>query len=380
MCVRVYYNIDINVLKKKYNCKQILNNEKLRRGMINKKNYMPIIYESVENENGKGNKAPQKIKVIQVCLWGLKPYNYGKLDKEVLLINARVESLQSKKSFNVLINKNRCAVVVNGYFEWMDIKGSSKRIPYFVFFGKDDNSSEEVTEGKLETKVEELAVEKTEEKSQEKIIPSIKEEGVTIRIRVKQEIESDENNKGEIKKEEKDEEEEEEVKEEVKEEEEEESPSNEEESAIADRGAPKRKKEGKEKSKKKKIKTELPSEADLDEDDEEEKSHVIIAGLYSISNTDKKDCRYTIITTACENSSLRDIHDRCPLLLSENTLGLWLDVEKKYEDIIESVKEEHQVVSNNLKFREVKSWTDYATKSKRAKKAAKAAIAKQAKK
>ncbi|GAB68235.1 hypothetical protein PCYB_131090 [Plasmodium cynomolgi strain B] len=316
---------------------------------------MPIIYESAEN--GKENKAPQKIKVIQVCLWGLKPYNYGKLGKEILLINAREESLQSKKSFNVLINKNRCAVVVNGYFEWMYIKGSSKRIPYFVFFGKDDDSSDEITEGKLETNIEKLAVEKTEEKSEEKIIPRIKENRVTIRIRVKKEIESDENKKGEIKKEEKEEEE-------VKEEEEEESPSNEEESAINYE----------------KIECPIFFFADLEEDDEEEKSHVIIAGLYSISKTDKKDCRYTIITTACENATLRDINDRCPLLLSENTLNLWLDVEKKYEDIIESIKEEHQVVLNTLKYREVKSWTDYAKKSKRAKKAAKVAIAKQAKK
>ncbi|ANQ06380.1 Uncharacterized protein PCOAH_00006500 [Plasmodium coatneyi] len=346
MCVRVYYNIDINDLKRKYNCKQILNDEKLKRGMINKKNYMPIIYETAEN--GKENKTPQKIKLIQVCLWGLKPYNYGKFDKEVLLINARVESLQWKKSFNVLINKNRCAIVVNGYFEWMENRGSSKKTPYFLFFGKDENSSEEVTEGKLEKNFKELAVEKTEEKSEEKVIPRIKEEGETTSIKVKKEIELDEKNKGEIKKEE------------------------EEESTIADRGALKRKIEGEEKSEKKKIKTELPSEGnfkrannsntDLEEDDQEEKSHVIIAGLYSISNKDKNDCRYTIITTASENSAVRDIHDRCPLLLSENTLSLWLDVEKKYEDIIESVKQEHQVVSNNLKFREVKSWTDYASK------------------
>ncbi|CAA9990060.1 conserved protein, unknown function [Plasmodium knowlesi strain H] len=344
MCVRVYYNIDINVLKRKYNCEKILNNEKFKRGMINKKNYMPIIYETAEN--GKENQAPQKIKLIQVCLWGLQPFNYGKFDKEVLLINARVESLQWKKSFKLLINKNRCAIVVNGYFEWMDIKGSSKKTPYFLFFGNDENSSEEVTDGKVETKSEELTVEKTEEKSEEKVIPRIKEEGVTTSIRVKKEIELNENNKGEIKKEEKE-------KEEVKEEE---------ESMITDRGALKRKIEGEEKSEKKKIKTELSNEADREENDEEEKSHVIIAGLYSISNKDKNDCRYTIITTASENSALKDMHDRCPLLLSEKTLNLWLDVEKKYEDIIESVKQEHRVVSNNLKFREVKNWTDYATK------------------
>ncbi|KJP88291.1 hypothetical protein AK88_02072 [Plasmodium fragile] len=363
MCVRVYYNIDLDVLKRKYNCKQILNNEGLRRGMINKKNYMPIIYENAEN--GKGNKDLQKIKVIQVCLWGLKPFNFGKFDKEVLLINARVESLQWKKSFNMLINKNRCAIVVNGYFEWMEVKGSSKKVPYFIFSGKDENSSEEVNEGKLEANIKELPVEKTEVKSEEKIMPSVKKEGETIRISVKKEIESDEDNKGDIKKEMKDEKGVKEV------EEKEEAPINEGGTTVTDRGAQKRKNEGTEENKKKKIKTELPSEGNFkrannynnqEEDDENEKSYVIIAGLYSISDKDKKDCRYTIITTASENSALKDIHDRSPLLLSEKTLSLWLDVEKKYEDIIESVKEEHQVVSNNLKFREVKSWSDYASK------------------
>ncbi|GAW82756.1 conserved protein, unknown function [Plasmodium gonderi] len=329
MCVRVYYNIDINILKKKYNCKQVLNNEKLRRGMINKKNYMPIIYESAGN--GKENKDAEKRNVIQVCLWGLKPHNYERLNKEVLLINARLESLQSKKSFNVLINKNRCAVVVNGYFEWMEIRGSSKRIPYFVFFGKGDNSSEEITEDTVETKVEDT----TEEKSEGKITPKIKEErGTTIRIRVKKELEVGENIKGRPKKDEK---------KKVKEEEEAESQSNEEELALTDKGTPKRKKEVVEKGIKKKIKTETSSE-DLEEEDEEEKSHVIIAGLYRISKVDKKDCRYTIITTECENSTLRDINERCPLLLSENTIRLWLDVKKKYEDIIESVIEEHQAI------------------------------------
>ncbi|EUD65146.1 hypothetical protein C922_04432 [Plasmodium inui San Antonio 1] len=168
MCVRVYYNIGINALKREYNCNKILNNEKLRRRMIRK----PSL---TENQ-------------IQDCLWGLKTYNYGKFDKELLLINPRVEILQSKKSSSVLFNKNPFALVVNGYFEWIDIRGSSKRIPYFVFSGEDDNSSERATEGKLKTNIEELAVQKTEEKSEEKNFPRIKAEGVTIRIRVKKEI------------------------------------------------------------------------------------------------------------------------------------------------------------------------------------------------
>ncbi|SCP02477.1 SRAP domain-containing protein, putative [Plasmodium malariae] len=308
MCARIHYNIDLNVLKNKYNCKKVVNDDK--------KNYIPIIFESIEKSIADEEKSPQKIKIIQVCLWGINPFTYGKFDKDIALINARLETLHEKKSFNVLINKNRCAVIVNGYFEWISSESSTKKVPYYIFNGK----------------------------SQSKTPPTVKDEEVGDKVKKEEKEEKEDlaqNIKTEVKNDE-----------EVR--------SNEDTIESIYNNSHKRKKVVKEESATKKIKTELSSEAEH----EETHSFIILAGLYSISNKDKSDCRNTIITTSSENTNLKDIHERCPLLLSENSLYLWLDTEKNYSDIIEKIKEEHIEVCNNLKYREVQNWKDYSNYQK----------------
>ncbi|SOV79113.1 conserved protein, unknown function [Plasmodium sp. gorilla clade G3] len=334
MCVRMHFNIDLNVLKSKYKCNKIVNDDKLKRGMINKKNYVPIIFESVEN-------STSKEKIINVCLWGISPFTYGKIEKDFALINARLETLHIKKSFSVLINKNRCAVVVNGYFEWMGNEGSSKKIPYYIYNGNTYNKNE------LKIKKEELNnvqsdIYKSENEDNDSKI-KMDEDKKQANVQVKEEI-----------------------KEEINEQE---------ENQLVDENSHKRKKVIKEEISTKKIKKELSDEDNINniENNENEKkqencSYIILAGLYTVSNDKKKECRNTIITTSSENTNLQDIHERCPLLLSENTLSLWLDVEKKYTDIIDKVKEEHILMSSQLKFREVQNWNDFTNYTKEYKK------------
>lgn len=46
------------------------------------------------------------------------------------LINARIETLQNKPSFQNLLNHNRCLIICNGYFEWKREHTSSQ--PYYI--------------------------------------------------------------------------------------------------------------------------------------------------------------------------------------------------------------------------------------------------------
>ncbi|SOV16441.1 conserved protein, unknown function [Plasmodium sp. gorilla clade G2] len=360
MCVRMHFNIDLNVLKSKYKCNKIVNDDKVKKGMINKKNYVPIIFESAEN-------STSKEKIINVCLWGISPFTYGKTEKDFALINARLETLHIKKSFSVLINKNRCAVIVNGYFEWMGNEGSSKKIPYYIYNGNTNNKNELTIKKEELNNVQSDNYKSENEDSDSKI--KKEEDNKQGNVQVKEEV------KDEIKEETKDETKDE-IKDEVKDEIKEEVNEEQDEDQLVDENSHKRKKVINDETSNKKIKKELSDEVDNlnnienneNEKKQENSSYIILAGLYTVSNDKKKECRNTIITTSSENTNLQDIHERCPLLLSENTLSLWLDVEKKYTDIIDKVKEEHIIMSSQLKFREVQNWNDFTNYTKEYKK------------
>ena len=61
--------------------------------------------------------------------WGM-PSNFG-----YPLINCRFEEAQGKNTFKSMIKNSRCAVPIDGYYEWMSKAVSSKKktkIPYFI--------------------------------------------------------------------------------------------------------------------------------------------------------------------------------------------------------------------------------------------------------
>jgi len=64
---------------------------------------------------------------LEFMKWGLIP-NWSK--SKTPFINARVETLKEKPSFRQAINKRRCLVPANGFYEWMGEK--SKKKPYFI--------------------------------------------------------------------------------------------------------------------------------------------------------------------------------------------------------------------------------------------------------
>jgi putative SOS response-associated peptidase YedK len=77
----------------------------------------------------------EKPGTIQMLRWGLIPF-WVKDDDTAMQIrmktfNARSETIFEKPSFRHAITKNRCMVLVDGFFEWRLVKG--KNYPYFIY-------------------------------------------------------------------------------------------------------------------------------------------------------------------------------------------------------------------------------------------------------
>lgn len=74
---------------------------------------------------------------IQYMRWGLVPNWFLGKEEEIAskTLNARIETLSSKPSFQQLIDSNRCIIPSTGFFEWQH-QGKNK-IPHFIY-GKED--------------------------------------------------------------------------------------------------------------------------------------------------------------------------------------------------------------------------------------------------
>ena len=55
---------------------------------------------------------------VEMMRWGLVPHWAGKGGKPPLMINARVESVQDKPMFRDALQRRRCLVPADGFFEW----------------------------------------------------------------------------------------------------------------------------------------------------------------------------------------------------------------------------------------------------------------------
>ena len=70
-------------------------------------------------------------RIIKTMRWGLVPSWAKDLKMGSRLINARLETLTEKPSFRNLLTSNRCVVITDGYYEWMQT-GDGK-IPYYIY-------------------------------------------------------------------------------------------------------------------------------------------------------------------------------------------------------------------------------------------------------
>ena len=77
---------------------------------------------------------------IQYVKWGLVPYwvkdeaHANKIRFQTL--NARSETIFNKPSFRVPIKKNRCLVLIDGFFEFREVNG--KKFPYLIRLKSED--------------------------------------------------------------------------------------------------------------------------------------------------------------------------------------------------------------------------------------------------
>ena len=67
---------------------------------------------------------------VNFLKWGLVPY-WAK-DESVgnKMINARIETITDKPAYKQAINKRRCMVITDGYYEWK--REGRRKIPYYI--------------------------------------------------------------------------------------------------------------------------------------------------------------------------------------------------------------------------------------------------------
>lgn len=70
------------------------------------------------------------LRSLDLLHWGLVPHWAKDRKSAAKMINARAETLEEKPSFRGLLNRNRCIVIVSGFYEWHR-KGKSSQ-PYKV--------------------------------------------------------------------------------------------------------------------------------------------------------------------------------------------------------------------------------------------------------
>lgn len=71
-------------------------------------------------------------KELTFLKWGLIP-SWAK-DSSIgnKMINARAETLQEKPSFKNSLKNRRCLIFADGFFEWKQIPGEKRKVPYFI--------------------------------------------------------------------------------------------------------------------------------------------------------------------------------------------------------------------------------------------------------
>lgn len=71
-------------------------------------------------------------RVLTSCRWGLVPSWAKDESIGVRMINARSETVATKPSFRSAFAKRRCIIPVDGFYEWVNLKESKTKQPYFI--------------------------------------------------------------------------------------------------------------------------------------------------------------------------------------------------------------------------------------------------------
>lgn len=75
------------------------------------------------------NANPQ---LVDHMIWGLIPAWERGVKMTKFLINARSESVHTKRTFSTSFVRRRCLILVDGYFEWLKVSGVKKKQAYHI--------------------------------------------------------------------------------------------------------------------------------------------------------------------------------------------------------------------------------------------------------
>lgn len=70
------------------------------------------------------------VRILDKYRWGLIPFWAESIKTGYSMINARAESLSTKKSFSRPFSSQRCIVPASGFYEWK--KAGSSKVPHFI--------------------------------------------------------------------------------------------------------------------------------------------------------------------------------------------------------------------------------------------------------
>ena len=104
--------------------------------------WFEAVFEEVENLKPNYNVAPSHQmpvvrqadeggRVIERYSWGLLPFWAKEKNAGYSLINARAETVDTKRSFRPYFESQRCLVPASGFYEWKGTKGNKK--PYYIY-------------------------------------------------------------------------------------------------------------------------------------------------------------------------------------------------------------------------------------------------------
>ena len=73
------------------------------------------------------------VRTIEMMRWGLVPFWAAKPGaKPPLMINARIESIDTKRVFKDALERKRCLVPADGFYEWKKLPGQKAKQPMFI--------------------------------------------------------------------------------------------------------------------------------------------------------------------------------------------------------------------------------------------------------
>lgn len=104
--------------------------------------WFEAVFKEVENLEPNYNIAPSQRmpvvrqseggdRVIERYSWGLLPFWAKEKNAGYSLINARAETLDSKRSFKPYFQNQRCLIPASGFYEWKGPKGN--KTPYYIY-------------------------------------------------------------------------------------------------------------------------------------------------------------------------------------------------------------------------------------------------------